>query len=145
MAVTVAAVMRHIRNFFQGEPVEGEYSITGNVLAPAPAAPWVYISGSNYHDGAYQLIDGVLQGVSLDAEDEDFDGIVWPLRPPPDFLALCDEIAAYDQKNPAGALQSESFGSYTYNRGASQNGRYDWQTVYAPMLSAYRRMFPGVG
>lgn len=140
MAVTVAAVMRQVRNYFEGEPLEGDFTITGNGLSPAPDASWVAIRGSKHHDGVYQLQGGVIQGADS-ATDETFSGLVYPLYPPADFLRLCEEIAAYDASNPVGALQSESFGAYSYTR---VNGKGDWREAYSAYLAPYRRMFPGV-
>lgn len=144
MAVTVAAVMRQVRNHFEREPVEGVFTITGNGLSPAPDAPWVAIRGSKYHDGVYELAGGYLQGAEGDL-DEEFDGLVYPLHPPRDFLRLCEDIAKYDEQTPVGALQSESFGAYSYTRASgAAGGVMGWQEAFSAQLAPYRRMFSGV-
>lgn len=148
MAISIEAVMRRVKNFFtrRGEqPYSGEISITGNVLTPAPSALWVAIRGSLYHDGVYQCVNGYLQGVPEGRPDETFVGVVWQLYPPDDFLALCEEINSYDQKNPVGAYQSESFGDYSYTRGTGSGGVMTWEQAYASALAPYRRMFTEVG
>lgn len=145
MTATVDAVMRHVRNYFEREPVEGSFVITGNGLSPAPDAPWVAIRGSKYHDGVYELAGGYLQGVPEGMEDEEFEGLVYPLHPPMGFIALCKEIAAYDAANPVSAMQSESFGAYSYTRAAgAAGGVMGWQEAFGAQLVPYRRMFPGV-
>lgn len=145
MAVTVAAVMRQVRNYFEGEPLTGEFSIRGNGLSPAPDAPWVAVRGSKYHDGVFELMGDYMQGLRDDLPDETFEGAVYPLYPPDDFLMLCKDIAAYDEKNPVGAKMSESFGHYSYTRGTNGNGgAVDWKAAYADQLIPYRRMFSGV-
>lgn len=145
MAVTVAAVMRQVRNYFEREPMAGSFSITGNGLSPAPDAPFVAIRGSSYHDGVYELLGGYLNGVREGLPDETFEGCVFPLHPPDDFLMLCKDIAQYDEKNPVGAKMSESFGHYSYTRAGNGNGgALDWQSAYALQLVPYRRMFSGV-
>lgn len=140
MAVSIAAVMRRVRNFFERESIEGTFTIAGGVLAPIPDAPYIAVSGSSWHDGVFPV--GELPD---DKPDETFDGNVWGLHPPDDFLAMCEAIKAYDEKNPVGAYQSESFGQYSYTRGnvggTAGNG---WEAAFACQLSPYRRMFTEV-
>jgi hypothetical protein len=77
--------------------------------------------------------------------NEEFDGRVWLLKPPADFLDLCAEISAYDDKNPAGAYAQESFGGYSYSR-RNAGGSTAWQDVFAGRLASYRgKMFSEVG
>ena len=88
---------------------------------------------------------GILSGVPADLPSEDFTGKVWMLYPPDDFLALCEQINQFDEKNPAGALLSESFGDYSYSRGTSGNGGVTtWSEAFADQLAMYRRMFSEV-
>lgn len=140
MAVSMAAVMRRVRNFFERECIEDTFTITGGVLEPVPDAPYIAISGSAWHDGVFPA--GPLPEPG---HDEAFDGKVWGLHPPDDFIALCDEINAYNDKNPIGAPQSESFGAYSYTRGstgsAAGNG---WEAAFAGQLLPFRRMFTEV-
>lgn len=146
MAISMENVMRRVRNYFQRGYTEGTFDITGNVLSPAPAAPWVAIRGSLYHDGVYRCTDGVLQDMPEGRMDERFTGVVWHLHPPDDFVSLVEDINAYDAKNPAGAYQSESFGDYSYTRPSGANGGVmSWETAYADALRPYKRMFSEVG
>lgn len=138
MAVSIAAVMRHVRNYFERGFIEGEFTVSGGVLTPAPRSPYVAIEGSVWHGGVFR-VDQLREN-----PEETFTGRVWALHPPDDFVQLCEEIAAYDEKNPAGALQSESFGEYSYTRASGQNGVIDWQTAFAQRLWPYRRMFTEV-
>ena len=144
MAVSAAAVMRQIRNYFQTGYLSGDFSVTGGVLLPAPACGYVLISGSAWHDGVWAVSgDTLLDAAAL--PDEQFTGRVYELHPPNDFLALVAEISDYDEKNPVGALQGESFGDYSYTRaGAGQPGTQGWQTAFRSRLDPYRRMFSGV-
>lgn len=144
MAVSVAAVMRQINNFFEVGSISGRFAISGNAIAPAPESPWCYVSGSWMHDGAYRVTDGYLDEVLSDLPDEEFDGVVWLLKPPAAFLALCEEISAYDDKTPVGAYQQESFGGYSYMR-RNTGGSTAWQDVYAGRLAPYRKMYTEVG
>lgn len=134
----IQEIMRYVNNFFCTGTREGQYSISGNALN-VPVSGLVYISGSLHHDGVWQVCRGLLQDMSGNLPDEEFNGNVYFLDPPRDFLQLCEEIRQYTEKNPVGAYQSESFGGYSYNRGnAAGQG---WQTVFAVRLRPYRKMF----
>ena len=137
MAVTVAAVMRQIHHFFERERIDGTFVIAGGALTPLPDAPFVAVSGSSRHDGIFPR--GELPD---DPQDETFDGTVWGLHPPADFLALCQEISDYDDKNPVGAMRSESFGAYGYARGDGAGS--GWEAAFDQRLAPYRRMFTEV-
>lgn len=142
MAITVAAVMRQVRNFFVRSRVEGTISITGGAVSPAVSAPWVAISGSAYHDGVHRMVDGVIE--NDDQPDETFVGQVWMLHPPDDFLKLCADIAAYDEKNAPGSFVSESFGDYSISRATGTAGTITWEQAFASRVAPYRRMFTEV-
>lgn len=141
MAVSVAAVMRQINNFFEAGHIDGAIAISGNAIIPRPDYPWCYIEGSGYHDGVWKLCGGLMQDMDGHLPDEEFDGRVWLLKPPADFLSLCEEISAYDDKNPVGAYLSESFGGYSYmRRGSSgKNGSASWMSAFESRLAPYRR------
>ena len=104
MAVSMGSVMRHCRNYFEAGSYDGEIVIEGGqLITPALAhGRYIAIRGSAYNDGVHQVGDALT--------DETFTGRVWVLSPPAAFVALAEEISAYDDKNPVGALQSESFG-----------------------------------
>ena len=138
MTHTIAAVMAETRNYFVRQRIDGSINISGGmVVSPKINAPYVYIKGSTFHDGLWEMV-----GLSLVRDNhpnETFDGCIWLLYPPNDFVDLCDEIAAFDAKTPAGALQSESLEGYSYTRGSTT-----WQEAFASRLRPYRRMFAEV-
>lgn len=136
MAVTVAAVMRRVRNYFEKGYCRGRFDIVDGRLSPAPAAAWVAIQGSRYHDGVYQLVGGRLTNLTRPMPQERFEGTVWLLSPPEDFLSLCRDVSEYHDKRPADAFQSERFGDYSYTRAANK----DWAEAFARELLPYRRM-----
>lgn len=143
MTNTIAAVMRHLRNFFERGRIEGEISITGGVVSPSVEAPYIYIKGSRHHDGLRQMADSAIVGDA--GSNETFAGCVWLLYPPDDFLDLCAKIAEFEAKTPAGALQSESLEGYSYTRASGQNGLLTWQEAFATRLTPFRRTFTEVG
>lgn len=145
MAVNMAAAMQACRNYFERGYRDGEFSLVGGILDPAIDAPYVYISGSAYHDGVHRQERGRLTD-GEDTPSESFTGRVWALCPPASFTALVEEISAYDDKNPAGSLVSESFGAYSYNRGSGSGGGVKtWEEAFFFRLIPYRRMFTEVG
>lgn len=136
MAVSMGSVMRHCRNYFEAGSYDGEITIEGGQLVTPALAHGRYIAirGSAWNDGVHQVGDALT--------DEVFIGRVWVLSPPAAFVALAEEISAYDDKNPIGALQSESFGSYSYSRGSAGNvtGAAGWQGAFAGRLNDYQRL-----
>lgn len=134
MAVTIGSVMRHCRNYFERGYYDGECVVAnGALVTPALAdGRYIAISGSVFNDGVYKLGTDVLT-------EETFTGRVWLLSPPASFIILCDEIAEYDAKNPAGAYLSETFGEYSYQRSANAQGVTNtWQTAFASRLADYQ-------
>ena len=147
MSVSVAAVMRQCRNYFETGYIDGTFRITGNALSGAEGAHWVYISGSAFHNGVWEVCDGYLTGRSVEGlHDEEFEGRVWFLDPPEEFLELCETIKAYEDKNPVGAFVQERFGEYSYMRANSGTAAdMGWQKAFSVELAAYRRIFTEVG
>ena len=139
MAVSMGSVMRHCRNYFETGSYDGEITIeSGQLITPALAhGRYIAIRGSVWNDGVHQVGDALT--------DETFTGRGWVLSPPA-FVALVEEISAYDDKNPIGALQSESFGSYSYSRGSAGDvtGAAGWQGAFAGRLNDYQRLMSEV-
>lgn len=145
----VYRVMKECRNFFESGYFKTDFTIQDGAITPhALFAPGSYIAieDSAFHNGVFRVgSDGVLEGVPAGVFDEKFTGKVWFLRPPSGFLSLCEEIAAFVEKTPKGAYQSESFGAYAYTRASGKNGGVlTWQERFSNELSEYRRMFTEV-
>lgn len=141
MAVTIEDVMRECRNFFAAAHYDGEFEISGGTLKlpeELPESALIAVTGSAYHDGVHQLSE------AFDTPDETFAGRVYILHPPKAFLEICKEAAAYDEKNPVGAFQSETFGEYQYTRAGVQTGLKSWQSAMQQRLNPYRKMFTEV-
>ena len=76
MAVNMAAAMQACRNYFERGYRDGEFSLVGGILDPEIDAPYVYISGSAYHDGVHRQERGRLTD-GEDTPSEVFTGRVW--------------------------------------------------------------------
>lgn len=140
----IEQIMEFINNHFISEYIDGTFRITGNVLEGAPDVRYVCISGSRYHDGVWEIVDGFLTGPNMEnLPDEEFDGRVYILNPPKAFLQLCTEIEEYNKKVPIHSPTQERFGGYSYSRVLynSTPGGLGWQAVFSARLAIYRKMF----
>ena len=138
-------ICANIRNYFTYEDDKhfGEFAIVAGQITPSFNIPTDYIRivGSHKNDGVHKLSDN-------DLVDEDkFDGAIWVMSPPKDFIALAAEIADWQAKYGSVESQamspynSESFGGYSYSKsGGSSSGGANWQSAYASRLDIYRRI-----
>lgn len=147
MTVSVGSVMRYCRNYFEKGYIDGTFRITGNALADVgDGVHWVYISGSMMHDGVWQICNGYLTGRNIEGlEDEEFDGRVWLLAPPIDFLEMVKAMREYEEKNPVSALSSETFGGYsrTWATGGKPSAM-SGLSVFRDQIAPYIRMYTEV-
>ena len=143
----IAQICAEVKNYFVQRDVDihaGNYTIANGEISPVPfvqVGQYYRIVGSALNDGVYQ------RGVDdLQLTDEEFFGSVWSMRIPKDFLALCDEIQAWQTANAealSGPYQSESFGGYSYSRGTSASGgAWTWKDQFRNNLNAYRKLSP---
>lgn len=134
-----------IHNYFYGDRYSGTFTITGGILTVDGLLNGQYfrVCGSKLNDGVYQY------GIDL-LNDETFTGVIWEMRPPKLFLALVDEIEAWQAKYGeavAGPYQSESFGGYSYTlksgstaSGQADNAASSWQGVFRNRLNEWRKI-----
>lgn len=139
MTVKVSDVMRHVRNHFIHSSVTGTWAQQSGTLTPAAdltPGMWIAVSGPDAPGGVYQLDEnGGIPGL----EDCCFQGTVYRLAPPADFLRLCGDIACWAAANPDPTAESEKLGAYTVTRRSCT-----WQEAFAPALAPYRRMYQEV-
>ena len=141
----MGVVCQEVKNYFIQKDVDihaSNYVISGGSISPVPFlknGQYYRIVGSVLNDGVYQhgVDDTVL-------EDEEFFGAVWAMRVPRDFVALVDEIQAWQASNGealSGPYSSESFGGYSYSKATgSDGGAYTWRDQFKSRLNAYRRL-----
>jgi len=124
--MTMLELCMECRNFHKPDILRGHYTISGGALEPLhdiPDGAWVRIVGSVFNDGCWQY-------PATGLTDEEFDGAVWLMHVPPDFIALLDDINAWEAANKdaiasaaaeiiAGPYTSESFAGYTYTKKTS--------------------------
>ena len=137
-------LMRECRNWFvtpNGVHL-GEFSIKGGSIALPflRAGQYFRIMGSVLNDGVYQYGDCALM-------DETFDGAIWAMAVPAEFLRLEEEIKEWRNKYESAAnspFQSESFAGCSYTK-SSANGNSGgsvtgWQGVFASRLNKWRKL-----
>lgn len=143
--ITVPDLMRETRNYFPSAALDAFWTLHNGTLTPSgslAAGSWVAVTGSFYNNGVYQL-DG--NAAILGAVDESWQGRIWLLAPPADFLALADQISAWAEQQGQGAAVKESFGAYSREVATGPDGRpLTWQVQFAEALRPYRRMYTEV-
>ena len=141
----IGQVCAECKNYFIQKDVDihaSNYTVTNGQIGPVPFlkdGQYYRIVGSALNDGVYQ------HGVDDTAlSDEEFFGAVWAMRVPRDFVALCEEIQAWESTNGealSGPYSSESFGGYSYSKATgSDGGAYTWRDQFKNRLNAYRRL-----
>ncbi len=137
MIVTVPDVMRLTRAYFPISHLDCNWAVTEGHLSPEAFLPgeWIAIE----HDGPAGVYRLDARGRLPDVADTRWQGRIWRLSPPADFLRLCEEIAEWAAKHPDPTLASEQFGAYHYTRSASS-----WAEAFAAALRPYVRMYTEV-
>ena len=157
-------VLTHIHNWFpvDGGKHSGTFEIASGELDVDFIRPGQYyrIRGSVFNDGLHKYMPNLKARAGDDEaegdgeetpedpltllQDETFTGEVWALAIPLAVQTLAEEIAEWHEKNPETDKMSESFGGYSYTRGASSasgSALSGWQAAFAARLSPYRRPY----
>lgn len=142
-------ICKYLNNWFDDKRLYGTFTISDGTFTDPEiteylqAGQYFRIIDSVFNDGVYQYPDEELI-------DETFNGSVWVLKIPPQVLAISEEIDAWQAKYlgaDSAALspfQSESFGGYSYSKGANADGTSaggDWSKVggFTSRLSEWRK------
>lgn len=147
MLSTLTELCQELRNWFDRERHTGSFEIAdGNIVADfLREGQYFRIVGSIFNDGVHMY-------PASDLQDETFDGAVWALAIPCPVIKLATEIAAWREKNEAAdsanmsPFMSESFGGYSYSKGASNRstgtsgGSLSWKDVFSARMNAWRKL-----
>lgn len=137
-------LMRECRNYFliPGGVHPDTYTIKGGSIA----LPFLR-AGQYFRIVSSVLNDGVYQYGNCSLRDETFDGAVWAMAVPTEFLHLEEEIKAWrtQYENAANSpFQSESFAGYSYTKSTASGGSGGslpcWQWVFASRLNKWRKL-----
>lgn len=142
----IGEVCAECKNYFIQKDVDihvSNYAVTNHQIGPVPFlknGQYYRIVGSALNDGVYKHGTDDLQ-----LQDEEFYGAVWAMRVPKEFIALVDDIQAWETKYSAALASpytSESFDIYSKSKAvASDGGAYTWRDQFKARLNAFRRMF----
>ena len=114
----------------------------GNITLPfLRENQYFRICESVFNDGVHKYTD------DMRLTDETFDGIIYALAIPPEFLLLATEIDEYnktDASKPSG-YSSESFGGYSYQKSGSGTlnssaNSNQWEQVFKSRLNRFRKV-----
>lgn len=140
MIMILSELCAETKNYFVNQIYDGTFSISNNSIERfdfLQEGQYFRICGSIFNDGVWKYPDAELK-------DETFDGTIWALSIPPDFLALAEEISKWQEKNgenATGIFQSESFGNYRYSKATGENGAsFTWKDIFYPRYKRYRRL-----
>ena len=143
-------ICQYLRNWFAKDMYIGEFVIADGVLTTADGGVLPLLDNQYYRIVGSILNDGVHKfGDAKDTlADEAFNGAVWSMAVPVDFLALDKEITDWC-KAYAEAINSpyasESFGGYSYSfRSGNSTGGANigatGQNQFAARLAPWRKI-----
>lgn len=143
-------ICAEIKNYFSynRDRIAGKFKIEGGTIVPAVDFKTDYfaIFGSRKNNGVHKVSDSDL------VDEEEFVGSVWIMSPPAAFLALTEDIGAWQEKyggvdsEALSPFYSESFGGYSYTKSAgstssgANSAATSWQSAFASRLNLYRRV-----
>ena len=146
----LTAMCREVNNYFIKDKScihLGDYSVTDGTITGV-SSPFDYLKigqyfrivGSDLNDGVYKYTGERIETL----KDETFEGAIWAMSVPTDFIALADEITVWVTEY-GGAVnspyQSESFAGYSYSKASGANGGdVSWKSQFKSRLNAYRRV-----
>lgn len=143
METTINAMCGNIKNYYAVAKYEERFVIeNGNITLPfLRKGQYFRICESIFNNGVHKYTD------DMQLIDEEFNGIIYALAIPQEFLLLAEEIDAYnktDASKPSG-YASESFGGYSYSKAgggsvtASSNAN-QWEQVFKSRLNRFRKV-----
>lgn len=140
---TLEEICYECHNYFEIGKNSGEFVIENGNLSVDFLLEGQYfrIIGSIFNDGIYQYPETTLT-------DETFKGEVWPMAVPKTVVELVMDIdawkAQYDKVNQS-PYTSESFGGYSYTKGASTGGGngngLTWQSVFYDRMKRWYKLW----
>lgn len=144
-------VCANIKNYFligDNARTQGTFTIASGTVPLSTLLEGQYfrIVGSVLNDGVWQNKTEDLAKLRA----EEFTGEIWSMSVPRDFEDLCNDIAAWREKNESldsanmSPFMSESWGGYSYSKGSVNSGGSgsgaSWQDQFRSRLNTYRRI-----
>lgn len=142
----ILSVMREIKNFFEVSKETGTFTIQDEVLTgfknTYPIGSYIAITGSIMSNNVYLVNDNLM--TLTGAKNEVFNGVIYQLAPPKDFLELVKQIEEFNDSETGtpSNVASSSFGIENISFVTDKDGIVaGWQSVFGRQLHKYRKMF----
>ena len=141
-------ICQFLRNWFERDKLTGQFVVSGGAITYANGTALSLLEGQYYRIVGSVFNDGVHRYGDTLTDEPQFDGAVWSMAIPPDFLALVHDIESWAETN-ADAINSpytsESFGGYSYTLRAANGsdgvtGGVTWQNQFKARLSQWRKI-----
>lgn len=137
----LADLCKQLNNWFDVKRIFGKFTISDGTLNVngAQDGQYIRICDSVFNDGVYQY---PLSGL----RDETFDGAVWLMAVPDEVIQLSKDIDEWQEKYAdilESPYQSESFGGYSYTKGASTGADgtgTTWSDIFADRLRRWQKI-----
>lgn len=145
MEILIDEVCGHIHNYFTIRDAvhEGSFTVSngGITVDFLQDGQYYRVVGSVFNDGVWKY-------PAEDMQAETFTGAVIPLAIPAAFLALVEEIEAWQTQygeSLVSPMTSESFNNYSYTKatGTASDGSYaalGWNNVFSKRLDRWRKL-----
>lgn len=144
----LAEVCGYLNNYFDVKRYNGKILIQDGVVY-CDTKEIAMDQGQHFALLRKNFVLGVYEYGVDTLNDKEFEGKVWIMDIPKDFMDLVDEIDAWQTKyggSDSGAMSpfnSESFGGYSYTKASNANGlgsTITWQDAYKSRLSRYKKV-----
>lgn len=136
-------ICQYLHNWFERGRFISRITIADGVISTSDDGVLSFIDGQYFRIVGSIMNDGVHQ-YPCELVNETFDGAVWMMGVPADFLALVSDIEAWVEKYGdavCSPFTSESFGGYSYSKGGTAGSEgTTWQSVFATRLNAWRKL-----
>lgn len=154
----ITDVCQYLKNWFNRKPdgtdfpkFDGTFTVSGGVVVELDGkladGQYYRIIGSVFNDGVHKYGDthDVLT-------NEVFEGAIWSMGVPKDFISLVAEIDAWQAKygslesEAMSPFSSESFGGYSYTKSSGTSnadgstGMTTWQNTFSARLAPWRKI-----
>lgn len=143
---TMTELCKELRNWFDRARYIGSITIDAEGDVYCNGDKIGLLNGQYYRVIGSVFADGVHVYPDTETTPEAFDGAVWAMAVPQDFLALAQEIEDWNtniRPKMFGPYSSENLSSsgYSYQRqSANDMAKADYRTVYASQLNAWRKL-----
>lgn len=144
----LATICRELNNWFETEIYTGQFVIEDGQLQNGIIEDGDLKNGQHFRIVGSIFNDGVYTHPVSDLRDETFNGAIWCMAVPNEFLELVNDVEKWRDKY-SGALnspyQSESFGGYSYSmKGSSSysssSDTITWKTQFKNELNRWRKI-----